>query len=144
MNAMQKVYSFDDYKNNQQAVQNKIYSMKEGKNMDDILKTYIEKVDRDQSDLREDIRESERRTAENISKTEQRMDKRLDRIEEMIKEQGKEIQDVKQELNDSMRENRKFMWGIAITIFLSVVGSVGVIIATYMSTISLLKDMIPK
>ena len=40
----------------------KITRMEEGKNMDDLLKSYIEKVDRDQSELREDVRESERRT----------------------------------------------------------------------------------
>ena len=50
----------------------------------ELLKAYIEKVDRDQSDLRSDIRESERRTSAKIDNIERRMDGRLNRIEDMI------------------------------------------------------------
>ena len=50
----------------------------------ELLKAYMEKVDRDQSDLRSDIRESERRTSANIDNIERRMDERLNRIEDMI------------------------------------------------------------
>ena len=53
-------------------------------NENDMLKAYMEKVDRDQSDLRADIRESERRTSEKIDKIEERMDQRLNRIEDII------------------------------------------------------------
>lgn len=50
----------------------------------DILKTYIDKIDRDQTALREDIRESERRTSGHIASVEEKMDARLNRIEDMI------------------------------------------------------------
>ena len=50
----------------------------------DLLKVYIEKVDRDQSDLRADIKESERRTTEQINRVESRMDERLNRIETLL------------------------------------------------------------
>lgn len=50
----------------------------------ELLKAYMEKVDRDQSDLRSDIRESERRTSAKIDNIERRMDERLNRIEDMI------------------------------------------------------------
>lgn len=65
----------------------------EGQNMnnDDFLSKYIEKIDHDQSDLREDIRESERRTSTKLESIEERMDKRLDRIEDMINGQGSKI-----------------------------------------------------
>lgn len=59
----------------------KITRMEEGKNMDDLLKSYIEKVDRDQSELREDVRESERRTEKKISEFEYKIDNRLNKIE---------------------------------------------------------------
>lgn len=121
----------------------KIYKMGEN-NMDDLLKTYIEKVDRDQSDLREDIRENERRTEKRISETENRMDSRLERIEKMIASQTEKIDSIKDDVNNKMEENKKFMWGIVVSILLSIVASIGVIIATYFSTISLLKDMLVK
>ena len=89
------VISFEAEKQKRGYIGNKLYNMEENNIMDDLLKLYIEKVDRDQSDLRKDISESE-----------------------------------------------KFMWGIIITILLSIIGSIGVITATYFSTISLLKDML--
>ena len=138
-----KIIKFNDGNYNRKSDKTKVYEIGE-KNMDDLLKTYIKKVDRDQSDLREDIRESEKRTERRISEMENRMDSRLERIERMIEKQGDDIHIVEQNVNDKMRENKNFMWGIVITILLSIVASIGVIVATYFSTISLLKDMIIK
>lgn len=116
----------------------------EGRNstMDDLLKTYIEKVDRDQNALRQDIRESEKRVNQSVEAYEARMDQRLDRIEGLITEQNKKLDDIKDEVNRKMDDNRKFMWGIVITIILSIVASIGVIISTYQSTIGLIEQFI--
>lgn len=137
------VIDFGDRKPMSKSDGSKIYKMGEN-NMDDLLKTYIEKVDRDQSDLREDIRENERRTEKRISEMENRMDSRLERIEKMIASQTEKIDSIKDDVNNKMEENKKFMWGIVVSILLSIVASIGVIIATYFSTISLLKDMLVK
>lgn len=110
--------------------------------MDDYLKAYIEKVDRDQSDLKHDFRESEKRLENHINKSEERMDAQLGRIEELIKEQGHKVDDLKETIDAKIGENKKFMWGITITIILSIIASIGVIISTYLSTISLIKSMI--
>jgi len=110
--------------------------------MDDLIQKYIDKVDRDQSDLREDIRESEKRIHEDSRELEKRMDSRLDRIEEMIEKQNESINNLGEKVSSGLRENKNFMWGITATIVLSIIASVGVIVATYQSTISLLQNMI--
>lgn len=69
---------------------------------DDFLSKYIEKVDRDQSDLRNDIRESERRISERTAAIEERMDNRLNRIEDMISSQGGKIDDTNGSIPDSV------------------------------------------
>lgn len=139
-----EIIDFTSSENKEKYVGSKLYNMQRADNMDDLLKAYIEKVDRDQSDLREDIRESEKRTEHRISEMEGRMDSRLERIERMIEKQGDNIQSVEQNVNNKMDENKKFMCGIVITILLSIVASIGVIVATYFSTISLLQDMLAK
>lgn len=116
----------------------------EESNMDDLLQKYIEKVDRDQSDLRSDIRESEKRIREDSRELEKRMDNRLDRIEDMIKEQNESINNLGDKVSTGLRENKNFMWGITITVILSIIASIGVIVATYQSTISLIQNMIAK
>lgn len=99
-------------------------------NMDNnkLLEKYIEKMDRDQSDLRRDIQASEERTSKKISETEQRMDNRLNRIEDMISEQGNAINSLRnyvtQEFRDSIRDNRKFMWGISISITALIIATI--------------------
>lgn len=139
-----KIIDFTSSENKEKYAGSKLYNMQRADNMDDLLKSYIEKVNRDQSDLREDIRESEKRTEHRISEMEGRMDSRLERIERMIEKQGDNIQSIEQNVNNKMDDNKKFMWGIVITILLSIVASIGVIVATYFSTISLLQDMLTK
>lgn len=98
-----------------------------GDDMDDLLKSYIEKVDRDQSELKIDMREREERTEKRISESEGRMDARLDRIEKMIISQNEnfdkiddKISKVNEEVSNKLDDYRKFMWGIAISIFLAI------------------------
>ena len=67
---------------------------------------------------------------------------RLDRIEKMIEDQNNKLDSIRNTVNDKMDENKRFMWGIVITILLSIIASIGVIVATYMQTISLLQNML--
>lgn len=117
-----------------------IYNMneiKEGEKVDDLLKAYIEKVDRDQDSLREDIRESERRTEKRIQDSENRMDKRLDKIEELISSQnekfdkiGEKIIDLDETVRDRLEDHKRFLWGIALSVIIGIAGMViAVIIA---------------
>lgn len=122
---------------------------------DKILEIYISKVDKDQSELKKDIREREERTERHIRESEDRMDRRLQEIEALIEIQNNNLNDIVELQNDKMdyikekvetglKENKNFMWGIVITILLSIIATIGVIVSTYFSTISLLKDMIVK
>lgn len=102
-------------------------------NNDDILSKYIEKVDRDQSDLRADMREIEKRTANTLENIERRMDLRLNRIEDLIAKQNddlnKKIPDsyskLESKINEANREfkvmNRQFLIFLIGT-FLSIAG----------------------
>lgn len=81
-----------------------------------LLEKYIEKMDRDQSDLRRDIQMSEDRTNKRLSEIEQRMDNRLNRIEDMISGQNDKINNLHRHITQELRDNRKFMWGITISI----------------------------
>lgn len=120
----------------------KVHNFSEVKKMDDLLKAYIEKVDRDQDSLRQDIRESERRLERYVSESEDRMDKRFERLEKMLENQNNKLNEVQENVDGKLEENKRFMWGIIITILLSIIASIGVIVATYMSTISLLQNML--
>lgn len=143
MNNTSKIIPFDQPQHSMHDIGDSVVvSLKEGNGMDEFLKTYIEKVDRDQDALREDIRESERRTEKRIEDSERRMDMRLDRIEKMIEDQNNKLDGIRNTVNDKMAENKRFMWGIVITILLSIITSIGVIVATYMQTISLLQNML--
>jgi predicted nucleic acid-binding Zn-ribbon protein len=99
-----------------------------------LLEKYIEKVDRDQSDLRADIRASEERTSKNITEVQQRMDNRLNRIEDLISKQNDSFEtkfnklenkiDTKIDLLEGKIDgNKKFMWGIVVTIVVSCVAT---------------------
>lgn len=122
---------------------------------DKILEIYISKIDKDQSELKQDIREREERTEKYIKESEERMDHRIQNIEaliikqneklnETVEKQNLKMDEIKNKVETGLKENITFMWGIIITILLSIIASIGVIISTYFSTISLLKDMIAK
>lgn len=111
-----------------------IYNMneiKEGDKVDDLLKTYIEKVDRDQASLRDDIRESERRTEKHIQDSEKRMDKRLDKIEGMIVSQNEKIEKLSEKITeldgtvrDRLEEHKCFLCGIAFSVIIGIAAMV--------------------
>ena len=89
-----------------------------------ILELYMDKVDKDQRDLKEDMRESERRTQ-----------KRIMQITEMIREQNRQIEKVSDKIegvsenvSDKLEDYRKFMWGITISIFLAIAAMILTII----------------
>ena len=93
-------------------------AIKGGTVMDDnkILELYMDKVDKDQRDLKDDVRESEKRN-----------DERMAQIVELIKEQNQKIEKVEdklsmvsKEVSNGLNEYRKFMWGITISIFLAI------------------------
>lgn len=104
-------------------------AIKGGTVMDDnkILELYMDKVDKDQRDLKDDVRESERRTHRRIEESEKRNDERMAQIVELIKEQNQKIEKVEdklssvsKEVSNGLNEYRKFMWGITISIFLAI------------------------
>lgn len=97
-------------------------------NENDILKAYIEKVDRDQSDLRTDIRESENRTSEKINKIEERMDVRLNRIEDMIRQSTEQNSNNLKSLEKEVHS--KLGWVIA-TCLTTIIGIGAMVIAVY-------------
>jgi len=87
----------------------------------EILEKYIEKVDRDQSDLRSDIRESERRTSERMAMVEERMDNRLNRIEDLIGQTNRDVSEKYDKLYDKMLEIEPktttiLRWNIGVSI----------------------------
>lgn len=93
-------------------------------NNGDILERYINKVNRDQSDLRNDIRVSKRHTQENLSKIEERMDTRLNRIEDMMFKQNDVIYKLKYDLIEKMDASQKWIIGIAIATILGITAMV--------------------
>ena len=111
-------------------------------NNDEYLKMFIEKMNADNLDMKEDFRNGQRNIEDKIRETEQRQEKRIEKIERMIEGQSNKLDEVQKSVNDKLDENKRFMWGIVITILLSIVASIGVIVATYLSTISLLQNML--
>ncbi len=94
----------------------------------DILFKYIDKVDRDQSELKTDIRESEKKIFDQIQSSEKRifehtqaMENRLvsivERIEDKIDVQNTEVQNIKDKVYES---NKQYKWWV-IGIFVAIV-----------------------
>lgn len=109
------------------------FGKSEERSMDNnkLLEMYIDKVDRDQRDLKEDIRESERRTQKRMEDSNKRIDEKMNQIAEMIREQNKKIENinskidyVSKDVSKDLNEYRKFMWGITVSIFLGIAAMV--------------------
>lgn len=106
-------------------------------NENDILKAFIEKVDRDQSELKTDIRESEKRTSEQINRVEERMDARLNRIEDAISKSiestdGK-IDDLKKMVDTKMEAvDSKMNWVVG-TCVATIIGIAGMAITLFLT-----------
>lgn len=99
--------------------------------MDKILEKYIDKLDRDQSDLRRDIQSSEERTSHLIEKMERRMeisdtrmDNRLEKIEKMIEDSIKHNTENSVRLESKIDSNNKFIISISITVIIGVAAMV--------------------
>ena len=100
-----------------------------------ILELYMDKVDKDQRDLKEDMRESERRTQKRIEESDKRLDEKMMQITEMIREQNRQIEKVSDKIegvsenvSDKLEDYRKSMWGITISIFLAIAAMILTII----------------
>ncbi len=101
------------------------------KDMDKILEKYIDKMDRDQSDLRNDIRSSENRTTHLIEKMEERiqlsdasMEKRMEKIEKMIENNINQNRDNSTRLESKIDNNNKFIISISISVIIGVAAMV--------------------
>lgn len=120
----------------------KVFPIEEGKDMDDLLKTYIEKVDRDQSELREDIRESEKRTEKRIADSERRMDEHLDKIEQLIISQNDKMDDFKQKVSDKLDADKKDRHSNNIALFIGAISVLVAMVAIYYATISTITSIL--
>lgn len=128
--AENKIVKFVEHKPDTSVVANEYVVEKynkDGESMDDLLQKYIEKVDRDQSDLRVDIRESEKRNQKRFEESDKRIEERMIRIADMIQQQNQKIDkidekmdNISKEVSTGLNEYRKFMWGIAFSIFLAI------------------------
>lgn len=87
-------------------------------NSDDMLKSYIDKVDRDQADLRQDIRDREEKTSKRLESIEGRMDTRLNRIEDMISKSSDNVELKMEQIRNEMHMSK----ALVITAALAVVG----------------------
>ena len=112
------------------------YKKPEDDSMDDLLQKYIEKVDRDQSDLRKDIKDSEDRINRIVENSEMRMDKRLDRIEQMINEQNNKIDALSEKMTTKLEEDRKYRFTNNVAILLGLLGTLLTMWGIYHATAS--------
>ena len=99
-------------------------------NENDILKTFIEKVDRDQSDLKIDIRESEKRTSDKINKMEERMDARLNRIEDAIAKSVESTDEKMDDLKKTVDSKMNWVIGTCLATIIGIAGIAGALFLT--------------
>ena len=101
-----------------------LYLDKDVDDMDKILEKYIDKVDRDQSDLKRDIVESEKRNEKRIEESnkyseqrEERTNKKLEEIEKRTEKKHDEIKqeilEIKNLIKESIKENKHEIESIA-------------------------------
>lgn len=92
-------------------------------NMDKILEKYIDKLDRDQSDLRHDMRASEERIAKLIEDSNERTEDSYNRIEDLIKEYKldnsrleSKFDSLQEKVSKDVKENKNFALATLISI----------------------------
>ena len=83
-------------------------------NSDDMLKSYIDKVDRDQADLRQDIRDREEKTSKRLESIEGRMDTRLNRIEDMISKSSDNVELKMEQIRNEMHMSKALVITAAV------------------------------
>lgn len=115
---------------------------KDGSYMDDLLKSYIDKVDQDQRDLKEDIRESERRNREYIENSEKRNEERISRIEAMIRDQIKSNEEFKEAVRKDINDNKKSRVSNFIAILFGVIATIIAVVNLYYATISTITSIL--
>ena len=135
------VINFQDWEENDKSTEVssgivKEYDRSGDDSMDDLLQKYIEKVDRDQSDLRKDIKDSEDRINRIVENSEMRMDKRLDRIEQMINEQNNKIDALSEKMTTKLEEDRKYRFTNNVAILLGLLGTLLTMWGIYHATAS--------
>ena len=107
-----------------------------------LLEIYMNKIDRDQRELRNDMRERESRIAKQISEAEARESERMSRIEKMIQSQNDTIDALKDEVRDKLEEDKKYRHTNNIAIVLGVIATVLAMVGIYYATVSTITDIV--
>lgn len=118
-------------------------------NNDDFLKSFIDKINEDQREIKNDVREMEKRISQDIRDAESRNSAAYDRIEKMIESQNevyaKNIERMEQKidsLTSKLDENQKYMHTTNITLVLGAVATVLSIVAIGYGVISVITDIL--
>ena len=109
---------------------------------DKILELYINKIDKDQSELKKDLREREERIDKRIAETEARTEKKLEKIEKMILEQNRKIDDLSDKITEKLEDDKKYRHTNNIAIIIGVVTTVIAMVGIYYATISAITDIL--
>jgi len=136
MSTKAKIYNINECGKGNEKSNGMSKKILEGQDMDDLLKTYIEKVDKDQMALREEMRERERRTEKRIDDSEKRMEAKVDRIEKMMNVQNEKFDKLKESIDSSIEEDRKFHYANMIAVISGVVATILTVISLNHSAIS--------
>ena len=112
--------------------------------MDDnkLLEIYMDKIDRDQRELRNDMMERESRITKQIAEAEKRENERMSRIEDLIKDQNTIINNLKDEVQSKLEDDKKYRHTNNIAIVSGVVATVLAMIGIYYATVSMITDII--
>lgn len=117
---------------------------KEGAVMEDnkLLEKYMDKIDRDQRELRNDVREREARIEKQISDSEARENDRMNRIEQLIVSQNEKIDSLNDKVREQLESDKKYRHTNNIAIVIGVVTTVIAMIGIYFATVSMITDII--
>lgn len=112
--------------------------------MDDnkLLEIYMEKVDKDQRELRNDMKERETRIEKQISDSELRQNERMNRIEQLIVAQNEKIDFLKDKVSEQLESDKKYRHTNNIAIALGVIATVIALVGIYYATVSMITDII--
>lgn len=116
----------------------------EGVAMEDnkLFEKYMDKIDRDQRELRDDMRERESRIEKQISDSEARENERMNRIEQLIQSQNDKIDALKDEVGKKLEDDKKYRHTNNIAIVLGVIATALTMVGIYYATVSMVTDII--